>query len=92
MGQSRRGGITSGRRGGGRRGGYNNYNGGRQQQYNRQGDYNVDYRPSGSSALGRYNDTGNFDGNNGGGRGNGERTCFISGSTGHQAKQSPKAG
>ena len=34
LGQSGRGGSTSGRRGGGRHGGFNNYNGSRQQQYN----------------------------------------------------------
>ena len=92
VGQSGRGGNTSGRRGGGRRGGYNNYNGGRLKKYNIQGDCSNDYMPSGSSTFGRYNGTGSFGGNNGGGRGNGERTCFICGSTGHQAKQCPKAG
>ena len=86
VGQFGRGGITSGRRGGGRRGGYSNYNGGRQQQYNRQNDYNSDYMPSGSSVFLRYNGTGNFGGNNGGGLGNSERTCLICGSTGHQVK------
>jgi hypothetical protein len=91
-GQSSRGGSTPGRRGGDRRSGFSNYNGGRQHQYNRQGDYNNDYKPGGSSSFGRYNGTGSFGGNNGGGRGNGERTCFICGSTGHQAKQCPKAG
>jgi hypothetical protein len=35
VGQSSRGGSTSGKRGGGRRGGFSNYNGGRQQPYNR---------------------------------------------------------
>ena len=89
--ESGRGGSSSGRRGGGRRGGFSNYNEGRQEQYNR--DYNSDYMPGGHPSLGRYNDSGSFSGNNfGGGRGNGERTCFICGSTGHQAKQCPKAG
>ena len=74
VGQSSRGGNTSGRRGGGRRGGFSNYNGGRQQPYNRQGDYNNDYKPDGSSSFGRYSGTGSFGGNNGEGRGNGERT------------------
>jgi len=92
LGQFGRGGNTSGRRGGGRRGGFSNYNGGRQQHYNKHGDYISDYMPSVSSAFGRYNGTGSFGGNNGGGRGNGERTCFICGSTGHQAKQCPKEG
>ena len=90
--QSSRGGSTSGKRGGGRRGGFNNYNGGRQQPYNRQGDYNIGYMSGGASSFGRYNGTGSFGGSNGGGRGNGERTCFICGSTGQQAKQCPKAG
>jgi hypothetical protein len=82
VGQSGRGGSSSGRRGGGRRGGSSNYNGGRQQQYNK--DYNSDYRPGGPPSFGRYNGSGSFGGNNfGGGRGNGERTCFICGSTGH---------
>jgi hypothetical protein len=92
VGQSGRGGSTSGTRGGGRRGRFNNYNGGRQQQYNRQGDYNNDYMPGGSSSFGRYDGMGRFGGNNGGGRGNGERTFLICGSTGHQAKQCPKTG
>jgi len=35
VGQSSRGGISSGRRGGGRRGGFSNYNGGSQQHYKR---------------------------------------------------------
>jgi hypothetical protein len=91
VGQSGRGDNSSGRRGGGRRGGFNNYNGGRQQQYNR--DYNIDYRLGGPPSFGRYKGSGSFGGNNfGGGRGNGERTSFICGSTGHQAKQCPKAG
>jgi hypothetical protein len=92
VGQSSRGGNTLGKRGGGRRGGFSNYNGGSQHPYIRQGDYNNDYRSSGASSYGRFNGTGNFGGNNGGGLGNGERTCFICGSTGHQAKQCPKSG
>jgi hypothetical protein len=90
VGQSIRGSNTSGRRGGGRRGGFTNYNGDRQQQYNIQGDYNNDYMARGSSSFGRYNGTSSFGGNNDGDRGNGERTCFICSSTGHQAKQCPK--
>jgi hypothetical protein len=92
VGQSSRGGSTSGRRGGGRRGGFSNYNGGRQQPYSRQGDYSNDYMHGGPSSFRRYNGFGSFGGHNGGGRGNGESTCFICGSTGHQAKQCPKAG
>jgi len=38
VGQSSRGGNTSGRRGGGRRGGFTNYNGGGQEPYSKQGD------------------------------------------------------
>ncbi len=76
MGQSGRGGSSSGRRGGGRRGEFINYNGGRHQHYNR--DYNNDYMPGGPPSFGRYNGSGSFGGTNfGGGRGNGERTCFI---------------
>ena len=93
VGQSIRGGNTSGRRGGGRRGGSNsNYNGGMQQQYNRQSDYNTDFSPGSQPSYGRFNGNGNFGGNNGSGRGNGVGTCFICGSTGHQAKQCPKTG
>ena len=92
VGQSSRGGTTSCRRGGGRRGGFSNYNGGKQQPYNRHGDYINDYMLGGASSYGRFNDTSSFGGNNGGGRGNGGRTCFICGSIGHQAKQCPKAG
>jgi hypothetical protein len=92
VGQSSRRGITSCRRGKGRRGGFINYNGGRQQPYIRQGDYNSNYKPGGASSFGRYNGTRSFGSNNGGDRGNGERTCFICGSTVHQAKQCPKAG
>ncbi len=88
VGQSGRGGISSGKRGGGRRGGFNNYNGGRRQQYDRRRDYNNDYMSGGPPSFGRYNGSGSFGGNNfGGGRGNSERTCFVCGSTGHQAKQ-----
>jgi hypothetical protein len=90
IGQSSRGGRSSGKRGGGRRGGFSNYNGGRQQQYNK--DYISDYMPGCPPSFGRYNGFGSFGGNNfGGGRDNGEHTCFICGSTGHQAKQCPKA-
>jgi len=92
VGKSGRGGNTSGRRGGVRRGGFNNnYSGGRQPQY-RLNDYINDYMPSGPPGFGRFNGNGNFGGTNGGGRGNGGGTCFICGSTGHQAKQYPKAG
>ena len=92
MGKSSRGGNSSSRRGRGRRGGFNNnYNGGRQPQYNSQNDYSNDYRPSGPPGFGRFNGNGSFGGNNGGGRGNGAGTCFICGSTWHQAKQCPKA-
>jgi hypothetical protein len=92
VGQSSRGGSTPCRRGEGKRGGFSNYNGGRQQPYIRQGDYNSDYMPMGAFSFGRYDGTDNFGRSNGGGRNNGECTCFICGSTGHQAKQCPKAG
>jgi hypothetical protein len=96
IGQSVRGGNTFGKRGGGRRGGsnnnYNNYSGGMQQQYNMQSDYSNDFRPGSQPTYGRFNGNGNFDCNNGGKRGNRVGTCFICGSTGHQAKQCPKAG
>ena len=92
VGQAGRGGITPGRRGGGRRGGLNNNNsGGRQQQYNRHGDYNNDCMPNGSLTFGRFNENISFGCNNGGGCGNGGYTSFKSGSTGHHAKQCPKA-
>ncbi len=92
VGQSGRGGSSSGKRGGGRRGGFNNYNGGKKQQYDRQRDYNNDYKPGGPPSFERYNGLVSFGCNNfGGGRGNSERTYFICGSTGHQAKQCPKA-
>jgi hypothetical protein len=81
VGQACRGGSTSGRRGGGRRGGFNNYSGGSRQQYNRQNDYNYDFRPADHAVL-----DASMEANNGGGRGNGGGTCFILGSTWHQAK------
>jgi len=91
--QSGRGGSSSSKCGGGRRGGFSNYNGGRKQQYDKQRGYNIGYMPDGLPSFGRYNGSGSFGGNNfGGGRGNSECTCFICGSTGHQAKQCPKAG
>jgi hypothetical protein len=92
VGQSSRGGSILGKRGGGKRGGFNNYNGGRHQPYIKQGDYGSDFKSGGASSYGRFNGTSSFGGNNGGGRGNEERTYFICGSTGHQAKQCPKAG
>ena len=92
VGQSSCGRSAFGSRGGGRRGGFIDYNGGRQQQYNKHGDYNNDFRPNGSSAFGRFNGNNSFGGNIGGGRSNGGGTCFICGSTGHQVKQCPKAG
>jgi hypothetical protein len=95
MGQSGRGGRTSRRREGcRRRGSNNNYNVDMQLQYNTHNNYNYDYMPNEPPVFGRFNGHGsnNFGGNNGGDRGNGGGTCFICGSTGHHAKQCPKAG
>jgi hypothetical protein len=92
VGQACRGGSYFVKSGGGRHGGSNNnYNGDKQQQYNKQNDYINDYRPNGPPRFGRFNGNGSFGGSNGGGRGNGAGTCFICGSTGHHAKQCPKA-
>jgi hypothetical protein len=93
MRESGRGGNTSGRCGGGRRGGSSNKNNGdKLQQYNRLSDYNIDYKPNGQPLYEMFNGNGNFGANNGSGHGNGGGTCFIYGSTGHQANQCPKTG
>jgi len=93
LGQSIRGGDTSGIRGEGRRGGSNNnYSGGMQQQYDKHSEYDNDSRPVSQPSYVRFNGNNNFGGSNGGGRGNGVGTCFICDSIGHQAKQCPKVG
>jgi hypothetical protein len=64
----------------------NNYIGCRHPQYDKQRDCNIDYMPNVPLAFGRFNGNGSFGNTNGTGRGNGGGTCFICGSTGHQAK------
>ena len=80
-----RGGSSTFKRGGaGGRGG-SSYNGGRQRNYDsdfRQRDFSSGRSNNGAS--GSYGVSGN-------GRDSGQRTRFICGSTGHQAKQCPKS-
>ncbi len=94
VGQTGRGGSSSIKRGGaGRRGGNGggSYNGDRQQNDRRRDNnyYDMPYFPL---AFVPFNggSSGNF-GNGGGSKDSGLRTCFICGSTGHQANQCPKA-
>ncbi len=91
VGLTGKGGGQSSKRGRGRdsyRGGYH-HNGGRGNYDQRPRDnyYDKPFFPSGG-----YNGSqhGNFDRGRGNGN-NGQRTCFICGSTGDQAKQCPKA-
>ena len=84
VGKTGRGGSSIVKRGGAaRRGGISNI-GGKQRNYDndfRQRDFS--YGRSDNGASGSY-------GGNGNGRDNGQRTCFICGSIGHQANQCPK--
>ena len=84
IGKTGRGGSSTVKRGGAAGRGGSSYNGGMQRNYDsdyRQRDYS--YGRSNNGASGSYGGSGNN-------RDNGQRTCFICGSTWHQAKQCSK--